>query len=228
MTTDAQQLQNSANIYDVQKLEGNIIGRGSFAQTYRVFDPRTGHRALKSISLRNPITSPVLTLDMLEAEVSILQSLDHRNIVRYFGHYFAFTADRPGTPSAFDIVTEFVDGCPLATILDRLLDGWPPLEVSQLLKWARQMASALEYMHAQCIYHRDLKHDNVMVTCGGDIKMIDFGQACRSATEGAFVTDRTGTPDYASYQKYKGLPNDGRDDVWGMGCMLLELLLGKM
>ncbi|RYG63653.1 hypothetical protein EON64_15485, partial [archaeon] len=84
------------------------------------------------------------------------------------------------------------------------------------------------------IIHRDLKPENVMVTRGMlDIKLIDFGMARfmpSASADSIAMTAAVGTQFYMSYAKMHGkkftLTYDGRDDVWAVGCIILELLLG--
>ena len=99
----------------------------------------------------------------------------------------------------------------------------PAPSVDAITEWARQMASALAYMHSEHILHRDLKLDNILLTSLSKIKIIDLGFACVAATMAANAT-KVGAPLYASYEKTNGIPYDGRDDVWAVGCILLELL----
>lgn len=229
IATEAQKnRQDLELIFSGQAVYQNKLGRGSFATAYQVVFPSVDYTcALKRVDLRNPITSPLFTPEALEREACILQSLQHPNIAQYLAHYYSDHDEQSETYGAFNIVMEFVDGGTLTGILDHLEGGWPALSARQVLDWSMQMASALEYMHANWIYHRDLKPNNLMVTRRGVVKIIDFGLACRNSSAGTFVTTKTGTPMYASYEKTNGCPYDGRDDVWAIGCIILELLLGK-
>lgn len=80
-------------------------------------------------------------------------------------------------------------------------------------------------MHEERILHRDLKPENILLTSSSKVKIVDLGFACVAASIAANVT-KVGTLLYASYEKSQGFVYDGRDDMWAVGCVLLELLLG--
>jgi serine/threonine protein kinase len=84
------------------------------------------------------------------------------------------------------------------------------------------MALALSYMHGENVLHRDLNPDNVMLTARSKVKIIGFGHACCVSE---YAESTVGARTHASFQKLTGLKYDGRDDVWALGCILLELLL---
>jgi len=124
------------------------------------------------------------------------------------------------------IVMELVRGTSLAT---RIAAG--PLEVSEALEIARQIADGLEAAHECGIVHRDLKADNVLIDARGQVKILDFGLAKstdperreESLTEEGVVmgTSRAMSPEQAS-----GRPVDTRSDLFSLGSLLYEMLTG--
>jgi eukaryotic-like serine/threonine-protein kinase len=133
---------------------------------------------------------------------------------------------------------ELVEG---PTLADRIRSGAVP--IGESLRIARQIAEALEYAHERGIVHRDLKPANVKVTNDDIVKILDFGLA--KAIEGdAVYTDISssstvdpmatqagillGTVAYMSPEQVQGKTVDRRTDIWTFGCVVYEMLTGKM
>lgn len=127
------------------------------------------------------------------------------------------------------LAMELVEG----QTLRRLIEGRRP-SIDEALRIAREIARGLAKAHKAGIVHRDLKHDNVMITPDGDVKILDFGLAKRldapsapdpaSALTGAGVV--MGTPGFMSPEQMRGHPVDARTDVFAFGVMLYDLLAG--
>ncbi|RYH12743.1 serine/threonine-protein kinase [archaeon] len=206
-------------------LNDDRLGKvGGFGVTYkRRYKPTGKVYALKEVNV-GFASSRGLTEDRLLMEVETLQVICHPNIVRCHHSYFSDDGLR------FYLVMELVDGQTFDQVLRS--QSYNP-DPEKLVKWLKQLASALVYMHEDCnIVHRDLKPENVMVTRGmGDIKLIDFGMArfmpaSLSDPASITMTAAIGTQFYMSYAKKNGEMYDGRDDVWAVGCIILEMLLG--
>ena len=126
------------------------------------------------------------------------------------------------------LVMEYIDGKPLPGKL-------PPEEA---VRFAIQIASALEEAHGRGILHRDLKPGNVLITAKGSVKLLDFGLAKLMATAGSDAeadADATrtrdgtvlGTAAYMSPEQAQGKPLDERSDVFSFGAVLYEMLSGN-
>jgi hypothetical protein len=193
----------------------SILGKGVFAVTHRMINFMDGRKyAVKRVDVEDAAKNGV-TRASLANECAILERLTHPHVARYF---LSFNSHRG---LHFNIVMELIEG---GTLAEKVTCIPAPTEL-EIVEWARQMASALSYMHGEGVLHRDLKPDNVMLTLTSKIKIIDLGLAS-VATSAAYMHTKVGTSTYSSFEKLTGLPYDGRDDVWAVGCILLELLTG--
>jgi serine/threonine protein kinase len=113
--------------------------------------------------------------------------------------------------------------------LDRVLRNGL-LSAQRAVVIARQMLDALDAAHHQGVVHRDLKPENVFVGPRDQVKIGDFGIAkLIEAPEDRHEKPRTvaGSPPYMSPEHARGLPTDGRTDIYAVGCILFEMLSGR-
>src|SRR5690606_30159897 len=124
------------------------------------------------------------------------------------------------------IVMEYVAG---RTLRDVLREGRKILP-ERALEITGGVLAALDYSHRSGIIHRDIKPANVMLTPGGDVKVMDFGIA-RAVSDASSTMTQTaavvGTAQYLSPEQARGETVDSRSDVYSTGCLLYELLTGR-
>lgn len=123
------------------------------------------------------------------------------------------------------IVTEYLRGYTLS----HLLNSVRPMPEKDAIKLASRVCEALAYMHEHGIVHRDLKPQNVMLCNDGTIRIMDFGIA--KSKEGRRITftgftPAVGTPDYMAPEQVKGRRGDERTDIYSLGAMLYEMVVG--
>lgn len=156
--------------------------------------------------------------DRLRAERRILASLDHPNIARLLDG--GSTGD--GTPY---VVMEFVEGQPLLEYCSER-----GLGLRERLELFIRLCGAVQYAHQNLVVHRDIKPSNVLVTLGGEPKLLDFGIAKLLEAGDASPTmtaARLLTPDYASPEQISGAGATTTADVYSLGMLLYELLAGE-
>jgi non-specific serine/threonine protein kinase/serine/threonine-protein kinase len=153
-------------------------------------------------------------------ERQILASLEHPHIARLLDGGMT----EEGLPF---YVMEFVEGVPLD---EYCRDA--ELGVAERLELFRQVCAAVSYAHIRLVVHRDLKPSNILVTAGGQVKLLDFGISEVLAREeddgGRHTVTQLGlmTPDYASPEQFRGEPATTATDVYSLGVVLFQLLTG--
>ena len=193
-------------------------------EVYRARD----HRLERDVAVK--VLPPALLSDgealaRFEREAKLVAALSHPNILAIHD-----VGTEGGVSYA---VTELLEG---ETLRDRINAGTVPLRKS--IDFARQMARGLAAAHSRGIVHRDLKPENVFVLSDGHVKILDFGLARRaafgdtSAAEAPTVARTTpgtilGTVGYMSPEQVRGERTDHRTDVFSLGAILYELVIGE-
>jgi serine/threonine protein kinase len=211
-------------VYHLQSL----LGKGGMGEVYRARDTRLGRDVAIKV-LPRAFTADPDRLARFEREARLLASLNHAHIGAIHG------LEESGGVRA--LVLELVEG---ETLADRLHHGALPIPDAFVM--ARQIADALEAAHDKGIVHRDLKPSNIKITPDGMVKVLDFGLA-KGGTEatGHDVTRSPtitvgathdgvilGTAAYMSPEQARGQAVDKRTDIWAFGCVLFEMLTGRL
>jgi len=214
------------------------IGAGGMGEVYRARDTRLGRDvAIKVIPDARAADPERLT--RFEREARVLASLNHPNIATIHGVEVSRDSSASGGSPVHALVMELVDGVTLTEYL--CAQGNPGLPVAEALDVAGQIASALEAAHQKGIVHRDLKPANVKRRSDGLVKVLDFGLAKAFEADAAWAGAQSavtstgtragvvlGTTPYMSPEQARGLPIDARTDIWSFGCVLYEMLTGRM
>jgi serine/threonine-protein kinase len=199
--------------YDLTEL----LARSGMASIFKALDRRSG----ATVAVKVPhmqYESDVAFYQRFEREEQIGQKLEHPNIVRVL---------TPQEKSRLYLVMEFAEGRSLRAIMQKE----KKFSREKALDLARQIASALVYMHSRGIVHRDLKPDNVLVGEDGKVKLLDFGiamdeEARRLTWFG--LSPPVGTPDYMAPEQVRGKRGDVRTDVYALGTMIYEMITGEL
>lgn len=201
---------------DRYRLRGEIA-RGGMARVYRADDLRRGHEV--AIKVVRPELAAALGHDRFLREIRILERLRHPNILPLL--------DSHQVGESLYYATPFVAGSSLQRRLER--DG--PLPLAEVVRIAHDVAAALDYAHGQNVIHRDVKPGNVLLDRERAL-VCDFGIArAMEVAGGDRLTSSSGlalgTPAYMSPEQATCGTIDGRCDVYGMGCVLYEMLTGE-
>jgi hypothetical protein len=193
------------------------LGRGGMATVYLAQDLRH-HRAV-AVKVLRPEFAAYLGSDRFLREIEIAARLTHPHILPLH--------DSGEAGEFLYYIMPFVEGESLRERLVR--DG--PLPLEDAVRIAREVADALAYAHAHGVVHRDIKPGNILLESGHAV-VADFGIAHAVSKAGGedFTTSglAIGTPMYMSPEQWLGTPVDGRSDLYSLGCVLYEMLTGRV
>ena len=209
------------NLYRVKRL----VGGGGMAWVYQV--ERLSTRETQGGSLPSlwalkelrPQTEDPETQQHARAlftqEATILSQLDHPNLPKVID----FFEDQ----GRAYLVMEFIWG---ESLEKRISRANSPLLEREVLQWAVQVCTVLEYLHSRQppIIFRDLKPSNIMVTNAGMVKLVDFGIARTYKEDKLQDTIALGSENYAAPEQWGEAQTDARSDIYGLGATLYHLL----
>jgi len=201
------------------------IGLGGMAEVWRV---ERGDQSYALKALHPDLSQDPEFRSMFRDEIALVRAVDHPNVV---GLVDAFEAN-----GRLALVMEWIEGCDLHTLRLRVErdGGWVPLGIAVAL--IRQAAAGLYAAHEllgpdgrrRDLVHRDVSPQNIMVSCDGAVKLVDFGvakaRARQTRTAVGYVKGRVG---YMAPEQAVGRPLTARADVFALGVVLWELLSGR-
>jgi len=202
------------------------LGRGAHATVFLARDRKHGREV--ALKVLRPDLAAAVGAERFQREIRLLARLHHPHILPLF--------DSGEAGGALYYVMPRVEGESLRERLARE----KRLPVTDALAIARDVTEALAYAHGRGVVHRDIKPENILLA-GGHAIVADFGVAraiervsgerADGDARGERTTDAgatVGTPAYMSPEQASGDPNvDGRTDVYALGCVLHEMLLGE-
>jgi len=196
------------------------IGQGGMSSVWLA--ERCDGQLKREVALKLPYAGPrrAQLAERLQRERDILATLTHPNIARLYDAGISAS----GQPY---LAMEYVEG----TSLTRYCDA-ARLSIRERLKIFLQALIAVEFAHEQLVLHRDLKPSNILVTEHGRVVLLDFGIAKLLSQETDLETPPTEmvgrmlTPDYASPEHIGGDKLGTTSDIYSLGVMLFELLVG--
>lgn len=201
------------------------IGKGGMSVVYKARHRLIGNLVAIKL-LQDKLTDNTAHIKRFQVEAQAAARLDHTNLIKV--HDFGALS------SGFTfLVMDLADGRSLADIVRN--DG--PIEGKRALRLFMQICEGLAHAHSKGILHRDLKPSNVIVVADPDsgekAKVVDFGIAKVTAGEDSdskltATGEVFGSPHYMSPEQCTGSGVDQRSDVYSMGCLMYEVLSGRL
>jgi serine/threonine protein kinase/tetratricopeptide (TPR) repeat protein len=198
------------------------LGSGGMGVVYRAEDTALG-RTVALKFLPPQIVHDPKQVQRFREEARTASALNHPNICTIYE-----VAEEQGE---MFIAMEFVEGRPLS---ESIREG--RMSTTSVVRYARQIAGALEHAHARGVIHRDLKPLNIVITPDGDAKILDFGLAKRTDPNDvtrkslqavtATTVGLAGTMPYMSPEQLEGGDASARSDIWALGIVMYEMAAG--
>lgn len=218
---DREELPDFPDLGERYRVE-EYIGQGGMGTVFKARDLELDQLFAVKV-LRKELVEDKESLKRFELEARTVIELDHPNIVSVYRQ----DKNPDGIPF---LVMDLVEGYSLSQIAS------PQMSKEQAIEVCMQICNALEYAHEKGVIHRDLKPCNVLVTRNGGseiVKLVDFGIARvesslhRETMNLTQTGDIIGSPHYMSPEQCLGFGLDQRSDVYSIGCILYELLIGS-
>ncbi len=194
------------------------LGQGGMAEVYKAYQPNL-ERYVAVKLMHTHLASEPGFIERFESEARNVAALRHPGIVQVFD--FDTADDMPY------MVMEFIEGITLKARLAELAERQQPPPLAEAGRIIRQIGEALTYAHQRQMIHRDVKPANVMVNREGQMILTDFGLAKLLTRPGQTATGvAVGTPSYMAPEQGLGAPSDQRADIYSLGVMLYEMVVG--
>lgn len=198
-------------------LLSEILGEGGMGTVYLAKDRILNRRVAIKV-LHSHVENSSASQSRFVREARTVANLSHPNIVSVFDFFVLPTGQ-------LALVTEYVEGKSLETLLESKLSLPAALDISI------EIASALQTAHQQGVVHRDIKPSNVLLSSRGQVKLLDFGIAkLREDDHVTTITragDLVGTPAYMAPEQVTGEPIDSRADLYSLGVLMYRMLTGR-
>ena len=192
------------------------LGSGAMGVVYQAHDPQIDRMVALKVLRQDRVTSEAFVSRFLK-EARAIGRLSDSHIVTIYD-----VGEDHGTVY---IAMEFLKGEPFNDVIHS-----GRLDIPLSIDIARQVALTLDYAHRQGIVHRDIKPSNIILTEGNQVKLTDFGIARIEDMAAGLQTQAgeiLGTPVYMSPEQVKGEKVDGRSDLFSLGVILYEMVVGR-
>lgn len=195
---------------------GKPLGKGKFGLVYLGKQKCTGTQIALKVLFKQPMLV-ANCMHNLRREVEIQTRLRHRNITRLNGFFH--------DAKNVYLILEFLPG---GELYKAVAKAGGCVSESQARLYMSDVASAVDYMHKRHVIHRDIKPENLLLGEGGRISLGDFGWAVHAPSPHSTRFTLCGTPEYLAPEMVAGSGHDHSVDLWALGVLLFELLVGRL
>lgn len=190
---------------------GKPLGRGKFGSVYLAREKSTKYIVALKVLQKSQLLKAGVE-HQLRREIEIQSHLRHRNILRMYGYFY--------DAKRIYLILEYSTGGELYKKLTNKGNFSEQLSA----RYICDLSQALSYCHSKHVIHRDIKPENLLIGAQGEIKIADFGWSVHAPTSRRNTL--CGTLDYLPPEMVEGREHDEMVDVWSLGVLLYEFLIG--
>jgi serine/threonine protein kinase len=190
---------------------GMKLGNGKFGHVYLAREIQTKYIVALKVMSKKQLNHAQFE-HQIRREIEIQSALRHPNILRMYGYFY--------DNSKIYLILEYCVGGELYKKLQKHVK----FDEKRSARMILQLADALSYLHSKNIIHRDIKPENLLLGKNGEIKLADFGWSIHAPSSRR--TTMCGTLDYLPPEIVKKELHDENADIWSLGILLYEFLVG--
>ncbi|XP_028391986.1 serine/threonine-protein kinase Aurora-2-like [Dendronephthya gigantea] len=191
---------------------GKPLGKGKFGNVYLAREKVSRYIVALKVLFKSQLQKSQVE-HQLRREIEIQSHLRHPNILRLYGYFY--------DSSRVYLILEYA---PLGELYKELTKN-KYFDEKRSAKYIAQLADALKYCHEKKVIHRDIKPENILLGLKGDLKIADFGWSVHAPSSRR--TTLCGTLDYLPPEMIEGNEHDEKVDLWSLGVLCYEFLVGK-
>lgn len=193
---------------------GRALGKGKFGNVYLAREKTSKFIIALKVLFKSQLQKANVE-HQLRREIEIQSHLRHPNILRLYGYFH--------DEQRVYLILEYAPGGELF----RALQAQPLKRFDELraAAYIQQLADALLYCHSKKVIHRDIKPENLLLGAKGELKIADFGWSVHAPSSRRDTL--CGTLDYLPPEMVQGRPHDHKVDLWSLGVLCYEFLVGK-
>ncbi|XP_030067384.1 aurora kinase A isoform X2 [Microcaecilia unicolor] len=191
---------------------GRPLGKGKFGNVYLARERQSKFILALKVLFKSQLEKAGVE-HQLRREVEIQSHLRHPNILRLYGYFHDATR-----------VYLILENAPRGELY-RELQKHSKFDEQRSATYITQLADALSYCHLKKVIHRDIKPENLLLGSNGELKIADFGWSVHAPSSRR--TTLCGTLDYLPPEMIEGRMHDEKVDLWSLGVLCYEFLVGK-
>ena len=189
------------------------LGIGSYGRVYLVTHNETGEKYSLKVIDKKKLSDNQCSIDLIYNEINIQSKLNHENIIRLYNVY--------ETETEINIILEYASKGNLYNLILKNKNGFSEFQAYQ---YFIQVVNAVYFLHQNAIIHRDIKPENILISDNEVLKLCDFGWAKEVSVENRSTF--CGTIEYMAPEIVDSEKYDFGVDIWSLGILLYELLMG--
>ncbi|KAG7244835.1 hypothetical protein INR49_029854 [Caranx melampygus] len=203
----------SKNRWSLENFDiGRPLGKGKFGNVYLARERQSKFILALKVLFKKQLEKAGVE-HQLRREVEIQSHLRHPNILRLYGYFH--------DASRVYLILEFAPKGELYSELQRCGSFTEERSATYIM----ELADALNYCHTKKVIHRDIKPENLLLGATGELKIADFGWSVH--TPSSRRSTLCGTLDYLPPEMIEGKTHDEKVDLWSLGVLCYEFLVGK-